>query len=221
MSDAADAGRSDADVGFGLGAVLVVVLCALAPVWTSTSTGRTTAIPTECRPTCSTALVEECQGVVPLAADQTVLPNWIDADGEGDGEGRVWLELYQVDPEDGMLSPADPTAEQAAPLAAANSCLGAYEMEEWREPPQFDAFHRNMYYDYVAGALVPCLVARGIDARVPVAGSLQAARPGRLVPGSARGARLPRGAETWRDCPPVPEYLEDAGHLPDPVEVLS
>ncbi len=209
------------NVGFGLGAGLVVVLGALVPVWTGTSTGRDDGDSNRVPTGLFYALVEECQGVVPLAVDQTILPTWIDADGEGDAEGRVWLELYEVDPEDGMLSPADPTGEQAAPLAAANSCLGAYVMEEWREPPQFDAFHRNMYYDYVAGALVPCLVARGIDARVPSREAFKTLDPSVWYQARIVDLDFPEALKTWRDCPLFPEYLEDAGRLPNPLEVLS
>ena len=206
------------NVAIGLGAVLVVVLCGLVPVWSSPPTiadaEDTYRVPSDL----FYALVEECQGVVPLAADQAVLPNWIDA--ADDADDRVWLELYQVDSENGMLSPAEPTAEQAAPLAAANLCLGSYEMEDWREPPRFDAFHRNMYYDYLAGALVPCLVARGIDARVPSREAFETLDPSVWYQARIVELDFPDALKTWRDCPPFPEYLADAGHHPDPVEVL-
>jgi hypothetical protein len=206
------------DGWIGGGAIIAVVICALIPIWMSTPS-RADAEDTHRVPTdLFYALVEECQGVVPLAADQAVLPNWFD--GDADLDSRVWLELYQVDPQNGGLVSAEPTAEQAALLAAANSCLAAYEMENWHEPPQFDAFHRNMYYDYLADALVPCLSARGIDARVPSRRAFETFDAGVWYQAQLVGLDFPVALNTWRDCPPFPAYLEDAGHPPDPVEVL-
>jgi hypothetical protein len=162
-------------------------------------------------------LVEECQGVVPVAADETVLPNWTEAD---DGtEQRVWLELYRVDREDGTLAQAEPTEEQAELLGAANLCLGSYQLEPWREPPTFDAFHRNMYYDYVADALVPCLAARGIDARIPSRTAFATLDVNVWYQSQLVGLDFPVALSTWRSCPPYPAYLVDAG-LTDPVAVL-
>jgi hypothetical protein len=207
------------DASIGAGAVLAVVVCALVPVWMSTPTEADAEDPYRVPTDLFHALVEECQGVVPLAVDQIVLPNWFDADGDIDS--RVWLELYGVDPENGGLASAEPTAEQAALLAAANSCLAAYEMEGWQEPPQFDEFHRNMYYDYVAEALVPCLAARGIDARVPSRKAFATLDEGIWYQARLVGLDFPEALETWRACPPFPEYLKEAGNRPDPVEVLD
>ena len=205
--------------GIGASAVLVVAAGVLIPVWTSTPTVRADSDEYRVPSDLFYALVEECQGVVPLADDQTVLPNWVDSDD--DTADRVWLELYQVDSANGgNLSPIEPSAEQAAPLAAANLCLGSYELEEWKEPPQFDAFHRSMYYDYLAGALVPCLVARGIDARVPSRRAFETLDVGTWYQARLVGLDFPDALSAWRDCPPYPDYLQDAGHPADPVQVL-
>jgi len=206
------------DAGIAAAAVIAVALGALIPVWTAATPSRD--VPDEYRVPADLfyRLVEECQGVVPVSDDQAVLPNWVDNDADIDA--RAWLELYEVDPETGNLVPVEPTAEQAAMLAAANLCLGSYELEDWKEPPRFDAFHRNMYYDYVADALVPCLTARGIDARVPSRGAFETLEPGTWYQAQLIGLDFPEALRAWRACPPYPAYLEDAGHSPDPVEVL-
>jgi hypothetical protein len=199
-------------------AAVAVTLGALIPVWTRAPSAPRD--PDEYRVPADLfyRLIEECQGVVPLGPDQTVLPNWVDTDADIDA--RAWLELYQVDQGTGALGPVEPTAEQAALLGAANLCLGSYQLEDWKEPPQFDAFHRNMYYDYIAGALVPCLAARGIDARVPSRTAFETLEPVTWYQAQLIGLDFAHALSTWRDCPPYPTYLEDAGHHPDPVEVL-
>ena len=206
------------DAWVGAGAVLAVAVAALVPIWMSTPTRAETEDSHRVPTGLFYALVEECQGVVPLGDDQVVLPNWFD--GDADLDSRVWLELYAIDPEDGGLASAEPTAQQAALLAAANSCLATYEMEAWHEPPQFDAFHRNMYYDYLAQALVPCLAARGIDARVPSRKAFETLDVDVWYQSQLVEVDFPVALTTWRDCPPFPAYLEDAGNPPDPVQVL-
>jgi hypothetical protein len=205
------------NVGIGAGAVLVVALGALIPLWTGATPPPDAPEDYRVPGELFYALVEECQGVVPLDDDQTVLPNWIESDEVDD---RVWLELYQVD-QSGTLVPAEPTAEQAVSLAAANLCLGSYELEAWKEPPQFDAFHRSMYYDYLADALVPCLVARGIDARVPSRRAFETLDMNIWFQARLVGLDFKDALSTWRNCPPYPEYLRDAGRPQNPIEVLQ
>jgi hypothetical protein len=207
------------DAWIASGAVLLVALGAVVPLANAPQTQEveaTNLVP----PELFYQLVDECQGVVPLSDDQAVLPNWAESDAGADVEQRVWLELYRVDPDDGGLFPAEPTAEQAALLGAANLCLGSYEMESWREPPTFDAFHRNMYYDYIAEALVPCLAARGIDARIPSRAAFATLDPNVWYQSQLVDLDFPVALSAWRSCPPYPAYLDDAGHPVDPVEVL-
>lgn len=199
------------------GVAAVVALAALVPVWATASAGSAVeevdgyVIPGEL----TEPLVEKCQGFIPVAVDQTVFPSWYGA--EGDERLHLRMEVWQIDAPSGSMNPAEPTAEQAARLGEANACLASYSIDDWAQPPQFDAFHRNMYYEYVAGALVPCLVARGIDAEIPPRQAFKNFDASTwYYQNHIAGLDFDEALRTWRACPPVPEYLLVASRPRDP-----
>lgn len=191
-------------------AATVVTLSALVPVWATTppsvSDDDTKLVPVDL----FGLLIEKCQQPIPVVGDQTVFPNWVDS---GNGEPvRVRMELWLLDEQGNVLSPPEPTDEQAMLIAAANECLEPYAIQEFLVPPQFDGFHRNMYYDYVARALVPCLDARGVDPQVPpleTFGSFDV--NAWYVRTHLRGLDFDEALGVWQSCPPIPAYLDGAG----------
>jgi hypothetical protein len=198
-------------------ALLVLVGAAIVPIGLGGASSQASAdddsrlVPVEL----VDKLLQKCQGDITLPENEVVYPDWVDADGSS--PDRLWLVLYRFDPVSGEIRTAEPTAEQGEAIAAANECLAAYGLREWSDPPVFDAYHQDLYYRYLSGVLVPCLNARDLDAVVPVRAALQQFDPGVWFRNRVDDLDFDTAFDAWRACPPVPEYLVDAGRATDPI----
>ena len=189
-------------------ASVVVGLSAAVPIWASRPPAPAASPTPELVPAeLYGALVSECDGDNAAPPGQVMFPTM----GSGRHGDRIRFALYEVDEGDGReLTPIAPSGELAERLAAMNECLAPYELASWTEPPRIDEFHRNIYYDYFSGVLVPCLTARGSQAAVPARADFERLDVAVWYQRRIELLAFDEALETWRNCPLVPPYLEDA-----------
>lgn len=195
------------------GAVAAIVATSVAaPIWAMTPATQPVvaaaggAIPGELYG----LLWEKCARDIPTEADQALLPEAVASD---ETRGEIRMILYRIE-ETGDIVQIEPSSEQEASIAEVNECLAPYELAPWSEPPQFDAFHRNMYYDYFASVLVPCLTSRDIHAIVPSRRAFEEFDVTNWYQRRIEVLGFEDAFEIWRSCPPVPDYLNDAARRP-------
>ena len=97
------------------------------------------------------------------------------------------------------------------PRSRPPDCSGPYRVGQLTASPAFDGFRRAMYYDYLAGELVPCLRQHGFPVSLP---SREAVR---VIDVSAwyltvvlQTDEFQTAFDAWYECPLIPSYLEDS-----------
>jgi len=187
-----------------LGAVLAVAAAALVPVWLGASAPPPPASQ-------STELPPQLEGV---QWDQCMIENLVPEAVSGffvdRDSGRVTVHVQGSDgrfwTDDDVV--ANPEVRSFAVKLA--ECLGRYPMGSETGPPQLDLAERAIYYDYLAGVLVPCLDRHGVATSVPVRPSVRYLDLTTWYVQALRVADvdLDQAIRTWRECPIVPSYLE-------------
>jgi hypothetical protein len=200
-------------------AVAVVALAAVLPLWLATPPTQATSpsperqyVPWEFY----SALVDECDGDRTDTSDVMLANSIPGPDGD-----RLRFDMYRLDPQAGTVNLVDPVGTELILLEAANKCLAPYTLVAWPAPPPLDEFHRNIYYDYVAGVLAPCLVEQGLEAPVPARGAFVMLDVNSWYFQRVEQLPFSQGMETWRNCPPVPEYLKPTTRPAELTDLLT
>ncbi len=136
-----------------------------------------------------------------------VAPPWVGSLGQPDAPVETTVVPFEL----AGLYVTDCDVERSIRPQPA-SCSGLYRVGGLTASPDFDPFHRAMYYGYLAGELVPCLRERGFPADLPSRDAMRGIDISAwyLTIVLQDNAEFDQAIDAWYACPLIPSYLQDS-----------
>ena len=189
-----------------LGSALAVVAAAALPVWLIPPTSApATSSPTEMPPRLAGVQWDEC-------TVENSVPEGVAAFTTDRQDGRVAI---RVQDSEGRFLTTDQVAANPGVrefVVRLGECLSRYPLASDSGPAQLDLAERAIYYDYLAGILVPCLDRHGVSISIPDRPSMRYLdlTTWYLQAIDLADVGIDAALRIWDECPLLPSYLDGA-----------